>query len=236
MRKYKFYSLVLAISLLLTLCSCGKSEEVKAVESAIESIGAVTIDSGEKIEAVRNSYDMLSDENKAKVENFSMLTEAEAQYAKIAPVHLTVDNINEYLNFNFSYSDVERSSMLGLSFGSTRISFETYSIKDGKYEDVQLSLEVTLGGGWSVSSSDSAHSASKKASEQRTAEREKELEKSGKFDISLYDPSVLACSFSLPVDGKYSETHKLGAVYSYSDPSSDVEYKVIDVTGTFHPG
>ncbi len=45
MQKSKFWPLVLAVSLLLTLCACGKSEEVKSVEKLIAGIGEVTFES-----------------------------------------------------------------------------------------------------------------------------------------------------------------------------------------------
>ena len=72
--------LVLALCMCLSLFACGKSEDVKAVEEAIATIGAVTADSGKSIAAARDMYDKLSDEDKAKVENISVLTDAEAAY------------------------------------------------------------------------------------------------------------------------------------------------------------
>lgn len=50
---------------------------------AISSIGTVTKDSKEAIEAARTAYDALTDAQKALVENYSVLTSAEADYAKL---------------------------------------------------------------------------------------------------------------------------------------------------------
>lgn len=53
------------------------------VKGLISSIGTVTKDSKETIEAARTAYDALTDAQKALVENYSVLTSAEADYAKL---------------------------------------------------------------------------------------------------------------------------------------------------------
>lgn len=72
----KTISLLLALVMCLSLCACGKSEEVIAVEEKIASIGEITDDSTDAINDARDAYDALSDEDKAKVENASSLHEA----------------------------------------------------------------------------------------------------------------------------------------------------------------
>ena len=72
----KTISLLLALVMCLSLCACGKSEEVIAVEEKIASIGEITIDSTETINAARDAYNALNDEDKEKVENANILREA----------------------------------------------------------------------------------------------------------------------------------------------------------------
>lgn len=72
----KVLSLLLALIMCLSLCACGKSEAVKNVEVLIAAIGEVTLDSEAAIVAAETAYNALTDEEKAKVENIAMLTEA----------------------------------------------------------------------------------------------------------------------------------------------------------------
>lgn len=58
-------------------------EAADAVEVLINAIGTVTKDSGDKIKAARNAYDALTDAQKALVENYKILTAAEAKYAEL---------------------------------------------------------------------------------------------------------------------------------------------------------
>ena len=58
-------------------------EAANAVEVLINAIGTVTKDSGDKIKAARNAYDALTDAQKALVENYKILTAAEAKYAEL---------------------------------------------------------------------------------------------------------------------------------------------------------
>lgn len=74
----KTVSLLLALVMCLTLCACGKSEEVIAVEEKITSIGEVTIERANIIQEVNQAYDALRDEDKKKVENFDVLQNAMA--------------------------------------------------------------------------------------------------------------------------------------------------------------
>ena len=66
-------SLVLAFVVCLSLCACGKSEEVKAVEEKIASIGEVSIEKTDILQEVNQAYEALSNEDKEMVENFEIL-------------------------------------------------------------------------------------------------------------------------------------------------------------------
>lgn len=67
------------------LTAAESTYKILVVEDAIENIGDVTYtsESKEKIDAAREAFDALSDEEKAKVENASVLTAAESEYAKL---------------------------------------------------------------------------------------------------------------------------------------------------------
>ncbi len=61
-----------------------KSEaDVNNVIKLINEIGEVTLGSSAKINAARSAYDNLTDEEQARVENYEVLTDAEALYAQL---------------------------------------------------------------------------------------------------------------------------------------------------------
>lgn len=126
-------------------------------------------------------------------------------------VQLTVDNINDYLAFEFDYSKVERETKLGISFGYTDITMKSYAVSAGSFNNVEITVEIPLTNGWSVSSSDEAYDKN--------------------------NDEVLVCSFRLPASGEYTNTHDLIASMVYSDPdSNNVRYTITSVSGTFVPG
>ena len=63
--------------------SYADQEAAAAVEKQIDEIGEVTLDSKEVIEAVREAYDALSDDQKDLVTNYDVLTAAEKTYRKL---------------------------------------------------------------------------------------------------------------------------------------------------------
>lgn len=77
--------LLLSMIICLLLCACGqneprKSQSVKDVERAIESIGNITLDSGEAISKAESMYEILTDNEKAQVDNKATLAEARFNY------------------------------------------------------------------------------------------------------------------------------------------------------------
>lgn len=60
-----------------------EEKAVDAVEAIISAIGAVTADSKSAIEEARAAYDALTDEQKALVENYDILTAAEAEFNEL---------------------------------------------------------------------------------------------------------------------------------------------------------
>lgn len=86
----KWIALVLALVMVLGMVGCGgskKSESVIEVENLINSISEITIDNFEEatasVNAAKNAYDELSSDEKEKVENYTILTEAIEHLAKV---------------------------------------------------------------------------------------------------------------------------------------------------------
>lgn len=113
MKMKKVITLVLCAVMLLTLCACGKSKEAQNVDNLILAIGEVSIDSAEKIAVAEEAYDALSDKDKSKVENYSILNDAEASLRK--------------MQFNNEYADlVER--LKSLNHKSQKVYDTTYQL------------------------------------------------------------------------------------------------------------
>jgi len=72
----KVISLLLTLVLCLSLCACGKSDEAKAVENAIKSIGSISLESEEAIVAAEKMYEALTEEQKAELDNYALLVSA----------------------------------------------------------------------------------------------------------------------------------------------------------------
>ncbi len=69
----KIIAFLLAITIMIGLCGCGKSQAVKDVEKAINEIGNVNSESGKKITTAEKLYNDLNDKEKKKVENYATL-------------------------------------------------------------------------------------------------------------------------------------------------------------------
>jgi len=118
----KILSLILAIVMALSLCACGKSEAVKAVEGLIEAIGPVSISSAESIKKAEEAYAALSAEEQKQVKNYDDLEEAKKNYNDLGIV-LTVENYDKYLNVSidpqlFDAIDYGRAMGLDRNIGS----------------------------------------------------------------------------------------------------------------------
>ncbi len=118
--------LVLALCMCLSLFACGKSEEVKTTEEAITAIGTVTIDSGKEIAAARDMYDELPDEDKAKVENISVLTDAEASYEEVVINAVANASVGDVVTFGSYKQDRYNEE------GATPIEWIVLDNTDGK--------------------------------------------------------------------------------------------------------
>lgn len=80
----KFIALLFVFIMCISLVACGgKSEAVKAAEEAIAAIGEITVDSGDAIANAEKYYNILTDAEKAEVENRMTLVDAKEKYEKV---------------------------------------------------------------------------------------------------------------------------------------------------------
>lgn len=100
----RFVALLLTLGLALGLVGCGKSDEVKAVESLIGAIGDVTIDSEPLIQTAQTAYDALSEKDKESVDNYTVLENANNALNQLY-ANAVVDLINAIGTVNVSSAD-----------------------------------------------------------------------------------------------------------------------------------
>lgn len=134
----KIVSIFLVVVMCLCLAACGKSEAVKNAEEAIAAIGEVTVDSGDAIANAEKYYNVLTETEKAEVENRMALSDAK---------ELFEDLIGEivYNNANEAYEKLKEVAELCASgmddiYGAWF--FGIYDADDAYLFDEQLSWET----------------------------------------------------------------------------------------------
>lgn len=85
------YKVLTAAEAALQALKKAEQAEIDAVEARIDAIGNVTLDSEGAITAARAAYDALTDAQKARVENYDLLTAAEAKLAALKRTALLSD-------------------------------------------------------------------------------------------------------------------------------------------------
>lgn len=100
----KIISIILALSMMLTLCACGKSDEAKHADETIAAIGTVTTSSLSQIERAEKEVENLSDKDVKSLDNLTMLYDAREEYNKLMAdtIEVLIDAIGE-LNFDSKY-------------------------------------------------------------------------------------------------------------------------------------
>lgn len=83
MKNRRLLSIIIAVVLILSLSSCGKSSAAQSVDNKILKIGVVNLESGEMIEDAELAYSKLKDKEKKDVEYYQTLTDARARYDKL---------------------------------------------------------------------------------------------------------------------------------------------------------
>lgn len=79
----KTISLIIIAIIALAFTACGKSEMVKAAETAIADIGNVTLESEDSIKKAESIFNGLTDHEKEQVDNRLVLIDARNQYEKL---------------------------------------------------------------------------------------------------------------------------------------------------------
>ncbi|MCQ2529290.1 MAG: hypothetical protein MJ108_09285 [Saccharofermentans sp.] len=101
---------VILTMMMLVFAGCA-NKEVKNVETLIDEIGEVSIDSSDKLEAAQNAYDALSPEDAQKVSNYNQLLSAQSEYDGI--VDETISNANSlYSKVNKNLENYERNAAI----------------------------------------------------------------------------------------------------------------------------
>ena len=135
------FTLFLAVLMCLSLCACGKNEAVKNTESLIAAIGKVTLDSESAIVAAEEAYAALTAEEKEKVENYTVLTDARSIFDSAKEEYLARRKyIGEWVATQTAYTD---------SYSFTLMGDGTYTGGDSSWssnEDPDLPKEWTVVG------------------------------------------------------------------------------------------
>lgn len=105
-----YKKIIMAVILLLCVvftCSCSKTEATKNVEAMIESIGTLSADSKKEINEALKAYKALSDEEKEKVSNYSVLESKKAALEEAEKFNKKITKLVK--NKDNSFTDSEES-------------------------------------------------------------------------------------------------------------------------------
>lgn len=211
--------------MVLILCACGKSEEVKNVEKLISNIGTVSLSSEKSISEAENAYNSLTDEDKGKVKNYSKLENAKKELSELGIV-LNIDNYEKYLNVNMDPKlidgvDIGIISGLGKSVGSTVFTgIESNVSVSGKsnnydYNDVVVTARYT---GWYVPLDNNVSIS-------------EEWLKDNMVDIDV------TLKAEADIVGRGSDTNIIKAPEGkfFNSAGVEIHYEIVDVSGVMTP-
>lgn len=75
--------IAMCVALMLCLALAGCATEAQQISAEIDKLGEITLESGESIDELNQRYEALGDEEKANVENYSVLQEANIAYDEL---------------------------------------------------------------------------------------------------------------------------------------------------------
>lgn len=138
MEKKKVIALLLAVVMSVVLIGCGKSQSITDAEEAIAAIGEVTADSGDAIANAEKYYNILTDAEKAEVENRMTLVEAKEEFEKVRGEII-------YKNAKEAFEKLKEVAALCVSgmddiYGAWY--FGVYDADDAYWYDYQLAAET----------------------------------------------------------------------------------------------
>lgn len=171
----KFIAAILVSVMLFMLCACGGGGASSAIENVvtqINDIGTVTLESETAIKAAEDAYSNLTEEQKAKVENYATLTEAREALEELKavqefacklitkcaelfnnPLQIKIKNVWHYKSDSrshyFTY-EIEAPSKAGFNtltgyFGNS-YPFGFSDLSDEEIEDAKSDFYFGLGG------------------------------------------------------------------------------------------
>ena len=135
----KIVVLLLAISMVFSLCGCGekKSDEVKKVEQLISSIGAVSLDREKYITDAESAYEHLYEADKEQVDNYDILVEARSSYNSL--VQSVENEIKAEIAEDIVLLDDEKTVREGVS----RLEqLKSKAVNDSQLELIQAALNL----------------------------------------------------------------------------------------------
>lgn len=124
----------LCVSSLLLLCSCGISKEAQAVIDNINSIEEIDVTDIDLIKETSEMYNSLSDEDKEKVENYSVLQEAEKKLPELEK-ELAIQNDKTPPTF----SGMKENEVIKVKCGTT------FNLNDYLADKITITDDVTEG-------------------------------------------------------------------------------------------
>ena len=103
----RIVALICSLCMCLSLCACGKSKATKEAEAAIASIGEVSLDSSGAISQAQKLYELLTDAEKSKVSNRSVLADAQETYDNLVYTHDAEEIKNVYATLKGVYEIID---------------------------------------------------------------------------------------------------------------------------------
>ena len=153
MKKWMSVILIICVLLSCIACGAGKNAQVKAVENRISDIGDVTYDSGADIRNALLSYNALTDEDKASVDEelVTELNEAVEMYGRIRiagewdVIEINMDgevHRDDYLTQNISITFANDSTG-ELSIGTEGASF-MWTFEQDEWDEDHIPFKIYI--------------------------------------------------------------------------------------------
>ena len=124
-------------------------------------------------------------------------------------VELNADNIENYLNISGEYTNSKVTNALVGNLSSSDIALETYAVRSGSFENVEITLcaeggpKNALGDSWHLTGS---------------------------------EDDKIAITIKLPADGSFSDTYNISCMFTTQKLTGECKLTVVSASGTFVPG
>lgn len=141
--KQNWGALICASILACTLAAGCTPKEVQDLTAEIDSLGEISLDSGEMIESANAQYDALPEDQKSQVDNYPTLEEANKRYSEIlyAEISKELEEVTELESSFFA----QRYDMNGMATAKQKASAAISNSDSEKYPEAYTSLKTELG-------------------------------------------------------------------------------------------